>query len=127
MRLQLQFVVRLVAVAAIVASLSFPAYAHHGWGGYESKEFEITGTVATPLELAGPHATMKIKVGDQIWNLTLAPPAQTVKSGIREAKIPVGATVLVHGHRNVSPKNFEIKTERITYNGKTFNVYPDRT
>jgi hypothetical protein len=127
MRLHSQFVVRLVAGVAMAAAVSFPAYAHHGWGGYETKEFEITGTVSTPLELAGPHATMKIKAGDQIWDLTLAPPKQTVKSGLREAKIPVGATVIVHGHRNVSPKNFEIKTERITYNGKTFNVYPDRT
>ena len=127
MRLHSQFVVRLVAVMALAATVSVPGYAHHGWGGYESKEFEITGIVSTPLELAGPHATMKIKVGDQIWDLTLAPSAQTVKSGIRDARIPVGATVIVHGHRNVSPKNFEIKTERITYNGKTFNVYPDRT
>jgi hypothetical protein len=127
MRLHSQFVVGLVAVVAISAAGPLPAYAHHGWGGYETKEFEITGTVSTPLELAGPHATMKIKAGDQIWDLTLAPPAQTVKSGLRDAKIPVGATVIVHGHRNVSPQNFEIKTERITYNGKTFKVYPDRT
>jgi hypothetical protein len=127
MRLHSRFVVRLAAVVAIASAVSFPAYAHHGWGGYETKEFEITGTVSTPLELAGPHATMKIKAADQIWDLTLAPPAQTVKSGLRDAKIPIGATVIVHGHRNVSPKNFEIKTERITYNGKTFNVYPSRT
>jgi hypothetical protein len=32
-----------------------------------------------------------------------------------------------HGHRSVDPKTFEIKTERITHNGKTYNVYPDRT
>jgi hypothetical protein len=127
MRLHSQIVVRLVAAVAIAAAVSFPAYAHHGWGGYETKEFEITGIVSTPLELAGPHATMKIRVGDPIWDLTLAPPAQTVKSGLRDAKIPVGATVIIHGHRNVSPKNFEIKAERITFNGKTFNVYPDRT
>ena len=127
MRLHSQFVLRLVTAFAFAAAVALPAYAHHGWGGYETKEFEITGIVSTPLELAGPHATMKIKVGEQIWDLTLAPPAQTVKSGIREAQIPAGATVTIHGHRNVNPKNFEVKTERITYNGKTFNVYPDRT
>jgi hypothetical protein len=127
MRLHSQYVLRLVTAFAFTAAVALPAYAHHGWGGYETKEFEITGIVSTPLELAGPHATMKIKVGEQIWDLTLAPPAQTVKSGIREAQIPAGATVTIHGHRNVNPKNFEVKTERITYNGKTFNVYPDRT
>ena len=24
------------------------------------------------------------------------------------------------------PKRFEVKTERVTYNGKLYNVYPDR-
>ena len=119
--------IRILWAAALFGTLSLTVSAHHGWGGYETKEFEISGTVDTPLKLAGPHATMKIKVDDRVWSLTLAPPNQTVKSGIREAKIPVGATITVHGHRSVDPKNFEIKTERIMYNGKTFDVYPDRT
>ena len=118
---------RVLAVAAIVGVLSLRAGAHHGWSGYETKEFEVSGRVSAPLTLAGPHATMKITVEGQVWNLTLAPPAATVKSGLREANIPVGATVMVHGHRSVNPKIFEVKTERIVYNGKTFNVYPDRT
>ncbi len=128
MRLQLTRVLsRVVVVAAAIGILSINAAAHHGWGGYSTKEFEISGTVSTPLAVAAPHATMKIKADGQIRDLTLAPPAPTIASGIREANIPVGATVTLHGHRNVNPKVFEIKTERITYNGKTFNVYPDRT
>ncbi len=43
--------------------------AHHGWAGNSAKEFELTGTVTTPVSLAGPHATMKIKTADgQIWD-----------------------------------------------------------
>ena len=30
------------------------------------------------------------------------------------------------GHRNKDPKRFEMKTERVTWNSRTFNVYPDR-
>jgi hypothetical protein len=40
--------------------------------------------------------------------------------------LPAGAQVTVSGHRNSDPKKFEIKTERVTYNGRVFNVYPDR-
>jgi hypothetical protein len=58
--------------------------------------------------------------------LTPAPPARTERAGLTEKVIPVGATVTVHGHRNSDPKKFEIKTERVTFNGKTFDVYPDR-
>jgi hypothetical protein len=111
-----------------VALLAPPASAHHGWGGNLDEEFEITGTVVTGLSLAGPHATMQIRASDgQVWDLTLAPPARTERAGLKEGVIPADATVMIHGHRNREPKRFEIKTERVTWNGKTFNVYPDRT
>jgi hypothetical protein len=116
-----------VAVALVLGILAAPVGAHHGWGGYQDKEFDITGTVSTPLSNRGAHATMKITADGQVWNLTLAPPARTKDAGLTEDSIPVGATITVHGHRHSNAKVFEVKTERITYNGKTFNVYPDRS
>lgn len=111
-----------------LALFAIPALAHHGWAGNEDKEFELSGTVTTGVSLAGPHATMKIKDDKgQVWDLTLAPPARTSEAGLKEGVIPVGATVSIHGHRNSDPKKFEVKTERVTWNNKTFNVYPDRT
>jgi len=111
-----------------ISLLAVPASAHHGWGGNLDEEFEISGTVVTGLSLAGPHATMQIKASDgQVWDLTLAPPARTERAGLKEGVIPVGAMVAIHGHRNRDPKRFEIKTERVTWDGKTFNVYPNRT
>jgi hypothetical protein len=108
--------------------LALPASAHHGWGGNLDEEFELTGTVESPVSLAGPHATMKVRASDgKVWDLTLAPPARTERAGLKEGIIPVGAKVTIHGHRNRDPKRFEIKTERVIWNGRTFNVYPDRT
>jgi hypothetical protein len=34
--------------------------------------------------------------------------------------------VAIHGHRNLDTKKFEVKTERVIWNGRTFNVYRDR-
>jgi hypothetical protein len=118
---------RVLTAIVLAGAMSGPLSAHHGWGGYSTKEFELTGTVDTPVSLAGPHALMKIKVGTDVWTLTLAPPARVTAAGLKENTIPVGATVTIHGHRNVNQKILEVKTERIVYNGKTFNVYPDRT
>jgi hypothetical protein len=116
-----------LAFAGVIALVPRALQAHHGWAGNSDKEFELTGTVTTPVSLAGPHATMKIKAADgQIWDLTLAPPARTSASGLKEGVIPVGAKVEIHGHRNLDLKKFEVKTERVTWNGRTFNVYPDR-
>ena len=119
-----------VVIGACILALTLsaiPVLAHHGWGGNEDKEFEMSGTVTTSVSLSGPHATMKIKDDKgQVWDLTLAPPARTSDAGLKEGSIPVGAKVSIHGHRNKDPKKFEIKTERVIFNGKTFNVYPDR-
>ena len=113
--------------AVIVLALAAPVSAHHGWAGQDTKEFELTGTVETPLSLAGPHGTMKIRAEGQVWEVTLAPPARVERAGLKEGMIPVGATVTVHGHRNQDAKRFEVKTERVTWNNKTYSVYPDRT
>jgi hypothetical protein len=112
----------------VVALFALPALAHHGWSGNSDQEFEITGTVEKGVSLAGPHATMRIKAQDgQVWDLTLAPPARTSDSGLKEGVIPLGAKVTVHGHRSRDAKRFEIKTERVIWNGRTFSVYPNRT
>jgi hypothetical protein len=112
----------LIAAVCVAA----PAAAHHGWAGQETQEFELTGTVEAPLSLAGPHGTMKIRAQGQVWDITLAPAARVERAGMKEGMIPVGAMVTVYGHRNKDAKRFEVKTERVTWNKKTYNVYPDR-
>ena len=116
-----------LAVFAFFAVLgSATSRAHHGWVGYLDVEFELTGTLDAPVSLANPHATMKIRVDGQVWDVVLAPPTRTASAGLREGIIPVGARVTVHGHRHRDPKRFEIKTERVQWGDRLFNVYPDR-
>lgn len=120
----------LVVGGAIVLALCLsilPVSAHHGWGGYLDEDFQLSGTVESPVSLAGPHATMKIRAENQVWDITLSPPARTERAGLKEGVIPVGAKVTVFGHRHRDPKRFEIKTERVNWNGRLFNVYPDRS
>jgi hypothetical protein len=70
---------------------------------------------------------MKVRAADgQVWDITLAAAARTESAGLKEGVIPVGAQVTIQGHRSRDPKRFEIKTERVIWNGRTFNVYPDR-
>ena len=115
-----------VILATVLFLLPISLSAHHGWGGYLTDEFEITGTVSTPVSLAGPHGTMKITVNGQVWDVVLAPGGRTAQAGLKEGIIPVGATVTAHGHRHQDPKRLEIKTERLSWNNRVFNVYPDR-
>lgn len=114
-------------LGGVMFVLSMQAWAHHGWSGQETQQSEISGTVKTPVSLSGPHATMQIVDEDgQLWDVTLAPPARTKRAGLTEDAIPVGAKVTIRGNRNSDPKRFEMKTVRVTYDGKNFDVYPDR-
>jgi hypothetical protein len=115
-----------LSLAAILSVIAIPAVAHHGWSGNTDQEFELTGTVHKAVSLAGPHATMQVMADGKVWDITLAPPARTDQAGLKEGVIPVGSKVTIHGHRNRDPKRFEIKTERVTWNGRTFDVYPNR-
>jgi hypothetical protein len=113
------------STVALIVALSVPAFAHHGWGGNASEETEVTGTVEM-VSLAGPHATMKVRVGERVWDITLAPPSRTQRAGLRTDSIPIGATVTVVGHRNETAGRFEMKSERVTWDAKVFDVYPNR-
>lgn len=119
--------IALVAGVALALALSAPVAAHHGWGGNADEETNLTGTLEAAVSLAGPHATFKLKAADgQVWDITLAPPPRTSGSGLKEGIIPLGATVTVRGHRNKTANRFEMKTENVTWNNRTFAVYPDR-
>jgi hypothetical protein len=118
--------VGILAGVALVVALAIPGYAHHGWGGNSDEESEVTGTVAELVSLAGPHATMKVRVDGQVWDITLGPSARTSRAGLKEGIIPMGATVTLVGHKNKAANRFEMKTEKVTWNNQVFDVYPDR-
>lgn len=123
-----RFFVGLSVFALALVLAGSPAIAHHGWAGQGTQTFQLSGTVQTAVSLAGPHATMRIQdKNGQVWDLTLAPPARTQAAGLKEDVIPVGATVTITGKRNSDPKRFEVKTESVTYSGKTYEVYPNRS
>jgi hypothetical protein len=114
----------ILAAASLLAAS--PAFAHHGWSGQEGKMIDMTGTVVQGVSLAGPHGTMKIKVKDEVWDITLAPPARTSRAGLTEGVIPVGATVTVRGNRNLEAGRHEMKTVLVKHGAKEYHVYPDR-
>lgn len=119
------FAISMLGTGAL-ALAALPAAAHHGWGGQAKDHIELTGTVEQAVSLNGPHAAMKIKVDGQVWDITLAPSPRTAAAGLKADTLPLGAQVTIQGHRSLDPKRFEVKTERVTYNGKLYDVYPGR-
>jgi len=119
---------KISAVLAAIALSAPPALAHHGWAGQGTARFEVSGTLQAPVQLGGPHATLQIKdKNGQVWDATLSAPPRVEAAGLKKDTIPVGAQVTISGKRSLDAKRFEVKTERVTYQGRNFDVYPDRS
>jgi hypothetical protein len=114
------------AVGFVALFSALPLSAHHGWGGYVDELSDLSGTVTSPVSMAGPHATLKVNAEGHEWDVVLAPPPRAAQSGLKDGMIPVGEKVIVHGQRHRDSNKHEIKTTRLTWNGKVYNVYPDR-
>jgi hypothetical protein len=126
MRKHSNWIAVLATVALMAVALAPQVSAHHGWSEYQDEQFEITGTLATPVSLAGPHATAQIQVDDELWDLVFAPSTRTAQAGLTEDAVPEGATVTASGHRHLDEATLEVKTERLTWNDTVFDVYPER-
>lgn len=112
------------------AGLAFAATqvtAHHGWSGQQGTQFQLSGTLHSAVDLSGPHATLQIEdENGQVWDITMAPPSRTSRAGLTEETIPVGAEISITGNRNSNMQRFEVKTVRVTYDGRNYDVYPNR-
>jgi len=126
MRKHSKWIIIIAAIALMAVAMAPPVSAHHGWSEYQDEQFEITGTLAAPVSLAGPHATAGIRVDDEFWDLVFAPSSRTADAGLTEDSIPLGATVTASGHRHLDEATLEVKTERLTWNDTVFDVYPER-
>lgn len=124
--MQSRLIATMMATAFVLTASSVSA--HHGWAGQGTETFEVSGTLQSPVQLAGPHATMRIKDKQgQVWDLTLSSPPRVEQAGLKQDTIPVGATVTIRGKRSLDAKRFEVKTERVVYGNRTFDVYPGRS
>jgi hypothetical protein len=126
MRKHFNLITILAAIVLMAVAMAAPVGAHHGWSEYQAEQSEITGTLETPVSLAGPHATAQIRVGEELWDVVFAPSTRTAAAGLTEDAVPVGATVTASGHRHLDDATLEIKTERLTWNERVFDVYPER-
>ncbi|GJE01577.1 DUF6152 family protein [Methylobacterium isbiliense] len=116
---------RTLAALGFTALLPAAAAAHHGWSGYGTDDFSLTGTVEGAT-LGNPHGVVKVRAADGVWDVVLGPPSNQRRAGLTEDLVPAGAAVTAYGHRHLDPGRREMKTERLVVAGRSFDIYPDR-
>ena len=105
-------------LAALFMLIAAGAWAHHGWGDYDStKTLTLEGTV---LESAyeNPHTVIKLKTAEKTWVAVLAPPFRMEARGLKNDAIKPGIKATVVGYQNRT-KAEELRAERIIIDGKT--------
>jgi len=111
---------------ALVIAAPAVALAHHGWEWTEDEETRLSGTIEA-VSLGNPHAGVRLRNEQGLWEVDLAPPSSTRRAGLVEGVVAVGDKASVTGHRSKDAKELVFKAETITVRGKTFDVYPNRT
>lgn len=108
-----------------VAGMASPAAAHHGWSWAEEPQTELRGTIKT-VSMAPPHPVLHVTAADgEVWQVDLANPNQTARSGFNETSAKPGDVIVVLGNR-ARDKSKWMKAVRITVAGKQFDLYPER-
>ena len=112
---------RSVFFSAAFALLTSAALAHHGWGNYDaSKPVTVTGPIVTS-KFENPHATITVGASDKVWTVTLAPTSRMNNRGATEKVVAVGQNISAYGYPSTVEKD-EMRAERITVNGKTYEM-----
>lgn len=117
--------IRILSSIASILLLSGAVHAHHGWTWYTGEALELTGTVMDTF-WGNPHDRLTLRVGEETWDVWLGPPGRNDRAGFHKGMVEVGDEVTVYGHRHVDGKRFEMKTERVRFDGSLFNMYPER-
>jgi hypothetical protein len=118
-----------VAAALCIAApllASSVASAHHGWRWAEDENSELSGVIEA-VRLGNPHGELTVTADDgATWTVEVGQPWRNERAGLTDDMLTKGVHLTVSGHRSATPGQNLIKAERVTIDGRTFDLYPDR-
>jgi len=109
------------APAAALVALAAPAFAHHGWGSYDSSKTVKFQATILEVKYENPHVEIVLEYQGKKWTITLAPVFRMQNRGLPQPSLVKGKTVMVEGYASKVHEN-EMRIERITVDGKVVEL-----
>ncbi|MGE0095471.1 MAG: DUF6152 family protein [Alphaproteobacteria bacterium] len=109
---------RVLIATALVVAVAPVAWAHHGWGSYDSDTvLTLNGTIKAAI-YENPHGMLQFEANGKTWTVVLAPPYRMQNRGLEADMMKPGTTATVVGYPSRNDP-VEMRAERITIAGKT--------
>jgi len=113
-------------VAGLASTSVAPAIAHHGWSWAVDEQTTLQGTIQE-ISMAPPHPSLRVvEANGTVWQVDLANPNQTARSGFTSQSAKRGDAVTVLGNRHRDETKRQMKAVRITIGGTNYDMYPER-
>lgn len=97
------------------------AWAHHGWGSYDSTKTLTLEGIVDKIDPNNPHGELMLKASDKTWHVILSPPSRMSNRGKPIAEIKAGDKLVAVGYASKNNPD-ELRAERITHNGTTVEL-----
>ncbi len=112
---------RTAMIAALATVAAGAAWAHHGWGSYDSTRLVALDGTLESVEYRSPHVSARMPAEGRTWLLILAPPSRMTNRGLPDGKLAAGQKVRVEGYVHKS-EPAEFRAERIMVDGQTVEL-----
>jgi hypothetical protein len=113
-----------LALAALLV-LPVAAEAHHGWRWTTGDNIELTGLISS-ARLGNPHGQVTVDVEGEAWTVEVGQPWRNERAGLTDADFAVGREIRVEGEPAEDAARRVLKAERLWFDGRLHELYPER-
>jgi hypothetical protein len=116
---------RVAAVLGALLLAPLAAEAHHGWRWTTGENIELTGLIQS-VRLGNPHGQVVVDVGGEAWTVEVGQPWRNERAGLTDGDFAIGREIRVEGEPAADVSERRLKAERLWFDGRLHELYPER-
>ncbi|WP_232962327.1 DUF6152 family protein [Paracoccus tegillarcae] len=99
--------------------------AHHGWRWTTGRNIRLSGLIAS-ANLGNPHGVLRVDAEGDQWMVEVGQPWRNQRAGLTDSDFATGREIVIEGEPSANLEDRLLKAERIWFDGKLHDLYPER-